>query len=44
MHIRDWAQRTPDAPAIIMAGSGETVSFAELEAASNRGAQLLRKA
>jgi long-chain acyl-CoA synthetase len=43
MHIRDWAQRTPDAPAIIMAGSGETVSFAELEAASNRGAQLLRK-
>ncbi|MBV1917669.1 MAG: acyl-CoA synthetase [Sphingomonadaceae bacterium] len=42
MHIRDWAAKTPDTPALIMAGSGETVTFAELERASNRGAQLLR--
>jgi len=32
----------PEAPAIIMAGSGDTVSFAALEDAANRGAQLLR--
>jgi len=37
-----WAQRQPDTPAIIMAGSGAQVSFAELESAANRGAQLLR--
>ena len=37
-----WAQRQPDTPAIIMAESGERVSFAELESAANRGAQLLR--
>jgi acyl-CoA synthetase (AMP-forming)/AMP-acid ligase II len=42
MHIRDWAERTPDAPAIIMARSGERVTFAELEAASNRNAHQLR--
>jgi long-chain acyl-CoA synthetase len=42
MHIKDWAARTPDTPALIMAGSGETVTFAELERASNRGAHLLR--
>jgi len=42
MHIKDWAERTPDTPALIMAGSGETVTYAELEAASNRGAHLLR--
>jgi acyl-CoA synthetase (AMP-forming)/AMP-acid ligase II len=38
-----WAQQQADAPAIIMAGSGERTSFAELEAAANRGAQLLRR-
>jgi len=43
MHIRDWAARTPDAPALIMAGSGEQRTFAELEDAANRGAQLLRR-
>jgi long-chain acyl-CoA synthetase len=43
MHISEWAARTPDAPAIIMAGTGERVTFAELEAAANRGAQLLRR-
>jgi len=42
MHIRDWAKTAPDAPALIMAESGETVTFAEMEKASNRGAQLLR--
>jgi long-chain acyl-CoA synthetase len=42
VHIRDWAVKMPDTPALIMAGSGETVTFAEMEAASNRGAHLLR--
>ena len=42
MHIRDWAKKSPDTPAVIMTGSGEVVTFAQLEAASNRGAQLLR--
>lgn len=42
MHIRDWAKTAPDTPALIMAESGETVTFAEMEKASNRGAQLLR--
>jgi acyl-coenzyme A synthetase/AMP-(fatty) acid ligase len=43
MHIRNWAEQTPGVTAIRMAGSGETVTYAELERASNRGAQLLRK-
>jgi acyl-CoA synthetase (AMP-forming)/AMP-acid ligase II len=43
MHPRHWATVQPQAPAIIMAGSGETVNYAELEAAANRGAQLLRR-
>ena len=42
MHIRDWAKSSPDTPALIMAESGETVTFGEMEKASNRGAQLLR--
>jgi long-chain acyl-CoA synthetase len=42
MHIRDWARQAPERPAIIMTGSGEVVTFADLEAASNRGAHLLR--
>ena len=41
-HLTRWAEAQPDAPAIIMAASGETVSFAELEARSNRGSHLLR--
>jgi long-chain acyl-CoA synthetase len=36
------AQRHPHRPAFIMAGSGETVTYAELEARSNRLAHLLR--
>jgi len=35
------AARTPDKPAIIMAESGETVTYAQLDAASNRLAHLL---
>ena len=36
------AERTPERIAVVMAGSGETLSFAEFEALSNRCAQLLR--
>ncbi|MFN8642692.1 MAG: acyl-CoA synthetase [Candidatus Binatia bacterium] len=35
------AARTPDKPAIVMAGSGAVVTYAALDAASNRLAQLL---
>lgn len=42
MHPTELAQKFADKPAYIMAGSGETVSFAELEAGSNQGAQLFR--
>jgi acyl-CoA synthetase (AMP-forming)/AMP-acid ligase II len=43
MHPTVIAQRTPDKPAIIMANTGETVSFRQLEDRSNQGAQLFRK-
>jgi acyl-coenzyme A synthetase/AMP-(fatty) acid ligase len=43
MHISHWAERTPDAVAIRMAGSGETRTFVELEHGSNRAAHLLRE-
>ncbi|MEM8922705.1 MAG: AMP-binding protein [Actinomycetota bacterium] len=36
------ALERPDHPAVIMAGSGETLSYAELDERSNRVAQLLR--
>ena len=36
------AAKTPDKPAIIMAGSGETITFKELDDRSNQGAQLFR--
>ena len=39
-----WAARTPDKPAIIMAESGATVSYAELEDAANRLSQVFRNA
>lgn len=42
MHPSVIAARTPDKPALIMAGTGETVSFGELEARSNQTAHLLR--
>ncbi|MFN5903054.1 MAG: acyl-CoA synthetase [Novosphingobium sp.] len=42
MHPSVHAQTQPDRPAIIMAGSGETITFAELDRRSNQVAQLLR--
>jgi acyl-CoA synthetase (AMP-forming)/AMP-acid ligase II len=44
MHPSEFARATPDKAAIIMAGSGQTVTFAQLEARSNQGAHLLRGA
>ena len=43
MHPSVHARTTPDKPAYILAGSGETVTFGELEDRSNRLAQLFRK-
>jgi acyl-CoA synthetase (AMP-forming)/AMP-acid ligase II len=43
MHPFVHAAATPDKPAIIMAGSGDALSYAQLEAQSNRVAQLMRK-
>ena len=42
MYPGTHAQARADQPAIIMAGSGETVTYRELEARSNRLAHLLR--
>ncbi len=42
MYAGTHARSRPDHPAFIMAGSGETVSYAELDARSNRLAHLLR--
>ena len=42
MYTGEYAKRHPEKPAIIMASSGETVTYAELEARSNRLAHLLR--
>jgi len=39
-----WAAKTPDRPAIIMAESGATVSYAELDDAANRLSQVFRNA
>ncbi len=44
MFARQQAIAHPDKPAIIMASSGETVTFGEYEARSNRVAHLLRDA
>lgn len=43
MHPYHWASVTPDKPAIIMACSGETLTYRELNDASNRVAHLLRR-
>lgn len=42
MHPSHYARLTPDKPAVIMASSGERLTFGELEADSNRAAQLFR--
>ncbi len=43
MYTGEHAKLRPQQPAFIMAGSGETVTYAELEARSNRLAHLLRR-
>jgi len=43
MHPRLHAETQPNKPALIMAGSGETVTFGELEQSVNRGAHALRQ-
>ncbi len=42
MHPVVHASEMPDKPAIVMARTGETISYRELEARSNQGAQLFR--
>jgi long-chain acyl-CoA synthetase len=42
MHPSIHARTSPDKPAYIMAGSGETVTYGELDARSNQGAHLFR--
>jgi acyl-CoA synthetase (AMP-forming)/AMP-acid ligase II len=44
VYAAEHARDRPDQPAVIMGGSGETVTFAAYEAASNRVAHLLRSA
>jgi acyl-CoA synthetase (AMP-forming)/AMP-acid ligase II len=44
MHPGVHASGNPDKPAVIMAGSGETVTYAELEDRSTRLARVLREA
>ena len=41
MHPIVHAQTRPDHPAIIMAGSGETVTYGEMDATANRFANCL---
>jgi long-chain acyl-CoA synthetase len=43
MHPSVVAQKTPDKPVIIMAGSGEKLTYGQLDAGSNQGAQLFRE-
>jgi long-chain acyl-CoA synthetase len=43
MYPGKTAAKDPARPAVIMAGTGETISYGELEARSNRLAHLLRK-
>lgn len=42
MHPSHHAQTNPDKPAIIIAETGETISYRELDAGSNRAANLFR--
>ena len=43
MHPSVIAQKTPDKPAVIMAASGETLTYRQLDERSNQGAQLFRE-
>jgi acyl-CoA synthetase (AMP-forming)/AMP-acid ligase II len=43
MHPSVIAQKSPDKLAIIMAGSGDKLTYRQLEAGSNQGAQLFRE-
>src|SRR3984957_9763522 len=43
MHPSHHAKSHPDKPAYIMAASGETVTYGQLEARSNQGAHLFRR-
>ncbi|MDP9103770.1 MAG: acyl-CoA synthetase, partial [Pseudomonadota bacterium] len=43
MHPSNHARTHPSKPAFIMAGTGETVNYAELEARSNQSAHLFRE-
>ncbi|HTQ13511.1 MAG TPA: acyl-CoA synthetase [Rhizomicrobium sp.] len=43
MHPAVIVKATPDKPAIVMASTGETLTYRQLEDRSNRGAQLFRK-
>ena len=42
MYTGAWVEQKRDTPAIVMAGSGETISYGELERRSNRLAHYLR--
>jgi acyl-CoA synthetase (AMP-forming)/AMP-acid ligase II len=42
MHIRDFAKTVPNKPAYIMAGSGETVTYQQLDERSNQAAHYFR--
>ncbi len=42
MYITEWAAKQPDKTAILIAETGKSRSYAELEAMSNRAAQLYR--
>ena len=42
MHPKHHAQTKPDAAAYVMAATGETVTYRQLDVRSNQGAQLFR--
>ena len=42
MHPSVYAQTAPDKTALIMAGSGESLTYGQMEARSNQAAQLFR--
>ncbi|MDE2465987.1 MAG: AMP-binding protein, partial [Alphaproteobacteria bacterium] len=43
MYPREFAGSQPDFPAVIMAGSGETITYGALERRANQGAHVLRE-